>query len=327
MESLQELKIEINNYCPLDCIHCSTDTGPYCTDLFPEPRFLERIQEAAKLGCKTVSLSGGEPSCNANIFYYVKKISDQGMNAELYTCGIGWAHQYFSDFYWLRLRDLGLKRVIFSLYADDFVIHEQITRTPASFLLTLASILSAVRQELNVEIHFTVMRNNFKQLPELAKRAVNLGVKKISVLRFVPQGRGEKYKNDLGLNSGEYKEFMELVVPAARKYLEIRLGSPFNCFKTDNFVPCTVGKRALIDVKNNIYPCDAFKQRKEFLFSGTLKGALDFFKSFNNLNVSDEVCKACPKFKDCQGGCRAQWGFKEQYGVVGYDPDCPRRGI
>ncbi|MCY2928833.1 MAG: SPASM domain-containing protein [Planctomycetota bacterium] len=91
-----------------------------------------------------------------------------------------------------------------------------------------------------------------------------LGIGKLSILRFVPQGRGLFNAGLLDLGRDEEDQFVqELVDFRRRTSLEIRTGSPFNGIVPDNNVPCRAGFRKLVvQADGNVLPCEVFKEER-----------------------------------------------------------------
>ena len=86
-----------------------------------------------------------------------------------------------------------------------------------------------------------------------------VGIKNISVLNFVPQGRGNENKKELMLNEAELKEFSEILKKEKENFSgNIRIGIPLNG-KISHL--CTAGTEKL-DIKydGTILPCPAFKE-------------------------------------------------------------------
>ena len=70
------------------------------------------------------------------------------------------------------------------------------------------SVIRARGVGLNVDVHFIPMKPNYKQIPDIMECLEIAGVKNISILNFVPQGRGRENKKALMLDSEELKEFL-----------------------------------------------------------------------------------------------------------------------
>ena len=108
-------------------------------------------------------------------------------------------------------------------------------------------------------MHFIPMKPNYKQLPDIMECLEIAGVENISILNFVPQGRGRVNKDDLMLSQEELKEF-SIILDNARKNFSghVRIGIPLNGRIAHL---CTAGTEKL-DIRYDgvVLPCPAFKE-------------------------------------------------------------------
>lgn len=107
------------------------------------------------------------------------------------------------------------------------------------------------------------MRPNFRELPEVVALAQRLGVRRVSILRFVPQGRGARSMGWLDLSPSDNKELAHLIAACRANASEvtIRTGSPFNELLPGNNVPCRVGvDKLIIQPNGDVVPCEALKR-------------------------------------------------------------------
>ena len=121
------------------------------------------------------------------------------------------------------------------------------------------SLIRAKGAGLNVDVHFIPMKPNYKQLPDIMECLEIAGIKNISILNFVPQGRGRENKNELMLDDEELKEFSIILNTAKKQFTgNVRIGIPLNGRIAHL---CTAGTEKL-DIKydGTILPCPAFKE-------------------------------------------------------------------
>ena len=121
------------------------------------------------------------------------------------------------------------------------------------------SLIRASRTGINVDVHFIPMKPNYRQFSDIIECLEISGVKNISVLNFVPQGRGRDNKEELMLSKEELKEFSEILKKEKEHYSgNIRIGIPLNG-KISHL--CTAGTEKL-DIKydGTVLPCPAFKE-------------------------------------------------------------------
>jgi radical SAM protein with 4Fe4S-binding SPASM domain len=206
------------------------------------------------------------------------------------------------------------------VFSDRPEAHDEITQTRGSWEQTLAAVHSARNAGLPVEFHFVPIRRNYACLPGLAAHAAKLGVRQISVLRLVPQGRA-KCDKDLLLSDDENLRLRE-VIEGARKHCRIRLGSPYSILHASDSQNCMAGvNRLTIAPDLRIYPCDAFKriESMEIAWTNELssvdKWSLSecWLRSPYLRTIRDHLrqpfnspCSDCTHLPNCKSGCPAQ---------------------
>ena len=158
-----------------------------------------------------------------------------------------------------KLKQLGLDKIVFDWQAFEETTDNELMGRRGLITCLMDSIIRASRTGLNVDVHFIPMKPNYKQFPDIIECLEISGVKNISVLNFVPQGRGRYNKEELMLNEEELKEFSKILKTEKENYSgNIRIGIPLNG-KISHL--CTAGTEKL-DIKydGTILPCPAFKE-------------------------------------------------------------------
>lgn len=336
MNELRELKIELTQGCPLACVHCSTNSSRKQTNELPKPVVLRLVKEAAELGVQKIVFTGGEPLIAESLFDAVELASSLGMSPTVYTSGIlnndlkpmsaQLAHQ---------LVEAGTTRFIFSVYSHRPEVHDSIT-CYGTHQCTLEALKNAVETGASVEIHFVAMRRNFRDLPGVVVLADSVDVQKVSVLRFVAQGRGVNLADRDDLATEELRELAEMISSLRAHYssVAIRAGSPFNILGIGH-TPCNAAQDVLIiNHRGEIFPCDAFKNVR---YEGDKLGSVvsaslrdvwlrsSFLNEVRSILASEkgEACGACVLTKTCQSGCLAQKVIRDGWTAVrSPDPAC-----
>lgn len=315
---IKELKVEVTYKCPLACVHCSSNANEDNCIEINQSRCFQIISEAKEIGVEQIAFSGGEPLIWPGIIEAVKLSVQNGYKTCIYTSGHH--DQYtkiFSD-----LSGAGLNRAVFSLYSYDAVTHNRITRKEKSFDKTIASMRFVLSLGIEPEVHFVALASNYIQLPKIVEFVASLGIKKVSVLRFVPQGRGVLIKNKDVLSLSQNLDLRKIIEMLRAKGYEIRTGSPFNVLYLNNPPKCMAAQDRLIvapDLK--IYPCDAFKQisaedivGKDEFSALDLKSLADCWQNSLYLNTVRSAilsppkspCNKCSAYSKCGSGCLAQ---------------------
>jgi len=335
---LHELKIEITNRCLLNCIHCSTCAKADLNSFLPFSAIERLISQAQELGCRGIHFSGGEPLLHPELLSLFKRVSAGGGIGKLYTTGIVDLTPP-SPISLIRLSELkayGLTHLAFSLYSAHDSIHDSITLVPGSFAATVKAIKYALQLGITTEIHFVVIRELIEGLPLLADFAENLGIQKVSLLRFVPQGRGEGLAPELAPEPEDLIHLRNIILDLRNRKCNsaFRLGSPFNCLRLGSPAPCTTGSdRMLIDADGFAYPCDALKQVKtvdksnsalEYPLLQILRDA-PLFQLVRNAAIP-LACQTCSDYSYCLGGCLAQRLLAGKDLSIQLDPACLNHG-
>lgn len=331
---LEELKIEVTYKCPLNCVHCSSNAGEGNQLTISKEKCVSIIKEAAEVGVKKIAFSGGEPLCWDGILEVVALCNQFGIESTIYTSGnCDKINEMFQD-----LSKAGLKRAIFSVYAPNKEEHIRITRKYDSFDKTVEAIAACRRNGITPELHFVALASNYKSLPDIVTFATENGIKRISVLRFVPQGRGSLIEQKDTLSQTQNKELIKTIRDLRASGYGIRTGSPFNVLWLNENPHCMAARdRMIVSPDLSIYPCDAFKQIKASelcdnvtacsLKNASLKECWENSTYFNLIRnaittPAEEPCKSCAMYNRCHSGCLAQKYLKYKSLQSNRDPAC-----
>ncbi|MEM3594726.1 MAG: radical SAM protein [Candidatus Jordarchaeaceae archaeon] len=332
---LSELFVEVTDRCLLNCQHCSTEAWPGGKQEIPFFNLLKLIDEGIHLGLRAFSVSGGEPFLYPEIMPLIRYAKKKKLFLSLYTCGIilnGKKISSLPNNIIEELFDQKVDRLIFSIHGLE-PTHDKITALPGSFQFTLTSIKNALASGIHVELHFVPMKNNIQDIPGIIELANNLGVRHISFLRLVPQGRCMK-RLDLLPDREQLENVVRwrYVYGKIYPHIHIRMGAPFNCIHPT--VPCTAGEnKLLISSTGEVFPCEAFKflrgSRRTIYGSNlidlwnndALLEKLRFLKREGSL----KGCSDCSRFAVCKGGCPGQRMLFRGDIACGPDPLCQTR--
>jgi radical SAM protein with 4Fe4S-binding SPASM domain len=326
---LKELKIEVTHQCPLACVHCSSDAYKDNNKIMNINDCIKIIKSASKLDVEEISFSGGEPFCWNGINQCILIANDLNIKTVVYTSG----NIENFDKKCLLLFNSGLKEIVFSLYSDDPLKHDRITRRNDSFNKTIKAITNAKDIGLIVKIHFVAMKSNYQRLENIIKLCEAYGVSSLSILRFVPQGRGKILYSAL-MNKEDYLVLKNIIMRNRNRKINVRTGSPLNFLMLNENPICPSGvDRLIIGPDLNIFPCDAFKgysfndffpddkysnlRNKSLQECWEKSEYLNFIRS--KISEYGEKCTNCTSFNICKSGCLAQ--KRVLYGDFSKKPD------
>ena len=303
--NIEEVKIELTNYCKRMCIHCSSDANTKKIIELDFEKVKNIIDQCSNLGVKSIVLTGGEATEYKDIKKVIKYIKSKKINnIKLYTMCEPTTEKYNLL---KELISLGLTEVIYSLTIS-------LTTDGAVTYDNIEEFLIKISQITNLSFHYCLTTKTIEDIGILEKLLFNIGYNNftsISFLRYVEHGRG---KDNLTLSSADLKKFKPKIISLMQQFPnKIRLGSPFNILNVTN-TPCTAGsKTIIIGFDGNVYPCDAMKYFDYLGIGGSIYSSnlQDIYQSnyFQEIrrasNSINEYCNNC-KHDKCKGGCLAQ---------------------
>lgn len=304
---LKEVKIELTNKCARNCKHCSSNATSDISNL-KELDFEDVcriIKEANLMGVETIVFTGGEPLMYEKIVELVSLTTKLGMNSTIYT----FAYRTLDTLNkYRRLINLGLNKIIYSL-ADVLSCNTDNSQ------YSVEEFFDMLLKDSNTKLgfHYTISKDSYLSFKDvISKTYIAFSDKeyfdKISLLRFVPHGKGTK---NMDLSKEELLEIKDFYLNFYNRD-RIRLGSPWNILGIYNN-PCIIADEIMIIGFDGIaYPCDSVKYFTKLGISGNIKENTlmemynsQYFSNLRELN-SDNCCSGCEQYAICKGGCIGQ---------------------
>ena len=312
---LRELYVEITNHCFQKCIHCSSCAIERGYPEISYDKLTDLIDQAIPLGLERFVISGGEPFLHPNFTKLLNYLWEQDIRMTVYSCGVirdkDGSFISIPEEYFKQIKKYN-GNIIFSLHAGTIETQYKITGIHESFTLACDSIRKAVSMGIPAEVHCVPMEVNFEELDTVLEKVSQLGVHKVSFLRYVPQGRGIITY----LLSREHLHILrDKIVEWKVKFPEIsiRMGTPFNCL-TLSGSNCTAGyDKLMISAAGEVFPCEAFKYmrgRRPTIYQKDIRDIwlrdplLNRIRTIQLQNIS--VCKDCQYKDQCKAGCAGQ---------------------
>ena len=363
---LEEISIEITHACPNLCKFCSSTSYLPFEELdrmnseIKYSDILLLMKQARESGASILSLSGGEPSIHPYIREILKYAGDLGYEVFYYTSGtryngvekeelITLGEDFICDIKRLTNNKL---RMIFDIQGCDEKSVDYLMGIDGAFERLVRSIEDCRKNNIRIEGHLVPMNKNYRYIYETADFCEKIGLKKLSFLRAVPQGRmsdknlmpsPQNFRDIIHILMNLYDDFER-----GRRKIEFRAGHPIKNFFAlfDNkyeFSPCRGGSNApLITPLGNCDMCPGWKNLKEYNAGNIIKDGFEkvwidsnFFQTFRNF-VKDGwkemrgFCTECPFLSQCRGACTCQRIYYAGKGLslkealkVSPDPLCP----
>lgn len=304
---LKEVKIELTNRCARNCKHCSssaTNSSKNIKELnFEDVKRI--IYEARDMNVETIVFTGGEPLMYERLPELIDLTSKLGMSSTLYT--FAYRNEENLNKY-KQLLNIGLSKIVYSL-ADTLSDEEDISIY--SHIEFFDKVFNSTNGKLG--FHYTVSKDSIDKMNEVVTTTLNLFkdksyLDKISLLRFVPHGKGIM---EMDLTRQELLMIKELYLNLGNKE-KLRLGSPWNILGVENS-PCIIADEIMIIGFDGIaYHCDSIKYFTKLGISGNIKeNTLEemynssYFSNIRSLNI-DNSCSTCKDYKICKSGCIGQ---------------------
>ena len=264
MRDFEELSLELTDCCPLNCLHCSSNSSSQCNNYLPTELIKTLIDDAAKMNVSKVSLGGGEPTIAQNFLPTLKYISNKGVPVEVFTSGatnLNGELERYPDALIESLSKIENLKMIFSIYGAKQETHDTVTQTPGSFEAVQISLQKCLGANIKCEVNYVPLKLNVKEFDQLIDLIESYSLNKVSILRFVPQGRGLDNKDIIEMSLEEEDAFIAEILDLREvRDFEIRTGSPFNGIISDNNVPCRAGfAKLVVQANGNVLPCEVFK--------------------------------------------------------------------
>ena len=207
------LFLELTYRCNLKCIHCYNPKG------FPEveipfEKACEIVEEAYRLGCCSVTLSGGESTTYSHFLELVRYIRRLRMSCSIFTNGVrlGKDEKLYKD-----LMSLYPSRISVSLYGIHKEAHEAVTDVPGSYEATLSLVERLRKDGLDVQAKDFLLKENCGDCIALKKWANGKGVPMIADISLIPTIEGDRKTFDHMV--GEEELYRLFVDPDSPLYL------------------------------------------------------------------------------------------------------------
>ena len=260
MKELFEVTIEVLQKCPNQCIYCSSWSSIDRADALDFGTICGIVEDAAELGAKLINISGGEPLMRTDIVDIIDYIKSKGLKIRLYSSGIYYNKGYQSIPNPLLEAITGkVDTVIFNYETARPELYAKIMGTvPGNLLLLEETIQRAINHGITVEAHLVPMKCNYQEIPQTLERLYSLGISKVSILRFVPQGRSIENVEATVLSIEDDNALRIMLQGLSKQYKDkLRLGKPY---RSGKFYSCRTGTiRLAVRYDGYVFPCGAFK--------------------------------------------------------------------
>jgi len=313
-----EAGLELTLRCPCRCLTCGSAAGKARPSELGHDEWLGVIATLADLGCRRISLVGGEPLVYPLWSDLVRAGHARRLVVDMVTSGQGLDPDVAR-----RMVEAGLNSVTVSVDGLQ-TTHDRQRAVPDCFAQALSAIRCADRAGLKVGVTTQVNRETAPELEELAPILEEAGVMGWQLQMTLPMGRAETNQH-LTLSPGEMPELLRLL-----RRLSLRPG--LRPHLTDNLGYCAPDDVALRTIQGG-FPrpwlgCRAGIDALGITSDGRIKGCLSMPDTwsegtvrersladvwndprafaYNRSFVSESLagaCATCEEAHRCRGGC------------------------
>ena len=199
-DRLQELWVQVNDFCNLACAHCLVSSGPSRDQGLSTQRILDAIDQGVELGVTRIFFTGGEPLARPDILELCAHVVERH-HQELVVLTNG---TLFKGDRLTRMTELAVSgelasdpalRVQISLDGSRAEVNDPI-RGDGSFERIVDGIRTAVEAGLAPTLTATILKHNIDDLDGIVRLAADLGVRNVHLLW--PHRRGRVLEGPFG---------------------------------------------------------------------------------------------------------------------------------
>lgn len=308
---LSEITIEVTQKCGSSCIFCSSNSSLSGNSEVSFEKIIEIVDFCKQNGAQSINLSGGEPLLHHRIFDIVDFINENALKAVIYTSG-NVQSEIWNNFLTPKRKN-NLLKFIFNYPSYRNETYCKLINSKAFNINSLnEAIQNLIRNNFEVEVHIVPNKINFHTLYDSSAYLKTIGIKRVSFLRLVAQGRAEHNKERLLLdNKILIKEISKIKSELEDKDFSVRAGIPFGIVEKRQ-CKCKAGLGKLIFRYDGIvFPCEAFKEahkNNDYILGSIYENEL--YDIWKNYKVHFNLKKLKEKAVDISEPCPAQLLFK-----------------
>ncbi|MCP4809140.1 MAG: radical SAM protein [Proteobacteria bacterium] len=218
---------ELTRRCDQACAHCGSRAGLPQADELDTAGVLDVVAQLAELGCREVTLIGGEAYLRPDLDEIIQALVQAGVFVSVLTGG-----RALDEAMVRHLASVGLGQLAVSVDGLQET-HERMRRVPGGYALALGALDAGVAAGLPVTANTQINRLNKHQLPEIAQVLHAHGVDCWQVQLTSPMGRAADAPDWL-LQPWEVVEVIDALAEIQLRGPSAPGRPPFDIFAGDN---------------------------------------------------------------------------------------------
>lgn len=333
---------EITLACDLKCNHCGSRAQKARPDELSTDECLDLVQQLAKLGCREVTLIGGEAYLRQDWTTLIRAVADAGMLPGVQTGARNLTEERVHA-----AAEAGLKVIGVSIDGIG-ATHDAIRGVVGSYDKAMAALKTCKRYGMELSVNTQIHSGILPDLPALLDELIDIGIATWQVQLTVAMGRAAD-NDELLVQPYElleiYPVLFDLWERAKIHGIDLIPGNNLGYFgpyehawrgrsEYAHFKGCNAGLNTLgIEADGTIKGCPSLPTTP---YGGGNIRDLTLEKiwneseelAFNRTRTTDDLwgrCKTCYYADVCRGGC--SWTTHTLLGRTGNNPYCHYRAI
>lgn len=306
---------EITLACCFRCAYCGSCGGAARDNELSTEECISVAKQLSELGCRRVSLIGGEVFMRKDWETIVRALTDRGIAVCIITNGFTLSEEIMNA-----LKSCNIESVAVSIDGPE-PIHDAF-RQKGSYKRAFAALQAVLDNGIPASVISALRADNYKTLPEFYDTLKNYGIFAWQIQACSPMGNAKKNELDVTIDANYVIKFIESVLPAA----PFAVGIADNIgYYTENermlrgsknacFGGCSAGLTTIgIDSVGNVRGCESMYDER--FIEGNLRerslrdiwedeNAFAYNRKFKPSMLTGE-CAKCKYGDICAGGCRS----------------------
>jgi len=196
---MQKADIKIGYSCNNNCIHCviAGQREPAIKHRGNQDRstaeYIQELEESRSGGCDFIVFTGGEPTIRKDLPYLLEYAKKIGYEIAMQTNGRMFYYKDYAE----KICSIANIRYVIAIHGADGDTHDKITQAKNSFDQTIQGIKNLIRLKQIITGKTVISKKNYRQLPEIARIFMKLGVKNMNFAFPHAEGNAWKYFDDV----------------------------------------------------------------------------------------------------------------------------------
>lgn len=334
---------EITLKCDLACNHCGSRAGHARPSELTTAEALDVVRQLARLGCREVTLIGGEAYLRKDWVDLIREIRAQGMDATMTTGGRNLGEERVKA-----AVDAGLQGVSISIDGVE-ATHDRLRGVKGSHRAALEALERCKRHGLTVGSNTQINALSWRELPEVMEQLLAVGVTHWQTQLTVAMGNAVDHPELLL----QPYQLLELYPTLARLYTEglergllmvpgnnIGYFGPYEHLwrggpsREGHWVGCNAGQNTIgLEADGTIKGCPSLPTNGYAGGNIRDRSLEDIWVNAPELNFTRDRtvkdvwgrCGSCYYADVCRGGC--SWTTTVLFGKPGNNPYCHHRAL